>query len=150
MSCYAPQLLCCVPLSVWLHCHTSWLILPNSSPDGASSVLCLPKQICTLFISLQQLQAYGCNTAHSCSSSWSASHSKQVAKTGVWVWKQFGDASFMDDKIGSTASIWKIRCNKKIVVPTLTRATLESKISLLRETRFKTEYALIKHMVENL
>ena len=56
----------------------------------------------------------------------------------------------MDDKIGSTASIWKIRCNKKIVVPTLTRATLESKISLLRETRFKTEYALIKHMVENL
>ena len=46
--------------------------------------------------------------------------------------------------------IWKIRCNKKIVDPTLTRATLESKISLLRETRFKTEYTLIKHMVENL
>ena len=45
--------------------------------------------------------------------------------------------------------MWGIRCNGKIVNPTLTRAALESKICLLRETRFRNEHTIIKEMVEN-
>ena len=45
--------------------------------------------------------------------------------------------------------MWGIRCNGKIVNPTLTRAALESKICLLRETRFQNEYTLIKEMIES-
>ena len=40
--------------------------------------------------------------------------------------------------------MWGIRCNGKIVNPTLTRAALESKICLLRETRFRNENTIIK------
>ena len=45
--------------------------------------------------------------------------------------------------------MWAVRCSGKIVNYNLTRATLESKISLLRETRFGNEYALIKEVVES-
>ena len=44
--------------------------------------------------------------------------------------------------------MWGVRCSGKIVNPTLTRANLESKISLLRETRFQNQYTLIKEVVE--
>ena len=42
-----------------------------------------------------------------------------------------------------------VRSSAKTVNPLLTRASLESKISLLRETRFKNEYTLIKQVVDN-
>jgi hypothetical protein len=45
--------------------------------------------------------------------------------------------------------MWGVRCSGKIVDSTLTRATLESKISLLRETRFQNEYTLINDLVES-
>ena len=46
--------------------------------------------------------------------------------------------------------MWGVRCNGKIVDVTLTRATLESKISLLRETRFVNEYTIAKEILENI
>ena len=45
--------------------------------------------------------------------------------------------------------MWGVRCSGKIVNSNLTKASLESKISLLRETRFRNEYTLIKEVVEN-
>ena len=45
--------------------------------------------------------------------------------------------------------MWGVRCSGKTVNPLLTRASLESKVSLLRETRFKNEHTLIKQVVDN-
>ena len=45
--------------------------------------------------------------------------------------------------------MWSIRCSGKTVDPTLTRASLETKISLLRETRFTNEHVLIREIIEN-
>ena len=47
------------------------------------------------------------------------------------------------------AYMWSIRCSGKTVDPTLTRASLETKISLLRETRFTNEHVLIREIIEN-
>ena len=43
--------------------------------------------------------------------------------------------------------MWGVRCSGKTVNPLLTRASLESKISLLRETRFQNEHTLVKQVV---
>ena len=44
--------------------------------------------------------------------------------------------------------LWGIRASGKVVERFLTRASLESKISLLRETRFVNETTLIGELVE--
>ena len=45
--------------------------------------------------------------------------------------------------------LWGVRSKGKKVEKYATRATLENKISLLRETRHQNEYELIKEMFEN-
>jgi hypothetical protein len=44
--------------------------------------------------------------------------------------------------------MWSVQSTGKILDATLTRATLESKISLLRETRFANAYTLAKEILE--
>ena len=44
--------------------------------------------------------------------------------------------------------MWSTRLGGKIVNRVLTRAVLESKISILRETRFSNEHEIIKEIVE--
>ena len=44
--------------------------------------------------------------------------------------------------------LWGVRADGKIASLILTRAELESKISLLRETRYHNEYNLMKEMLE--
>ena len=44
--------------------------------------------------------------------------------------------------------MWGIRLGGKTVNRTLTRAVMESKISILRETRFSNEHDIIKDIVE--
>ena len=43
--------------------------------------------------------------------------------------------------------LWRMRADGKIASLILTRAELESKISLLRETRYQNEYNLMKEML---
>ena len=45
--------------------------------------------------------------------------------------------------------IWSVRASGKIVDLLTTRATLESKINLLRETRFQNQYLLITEIFQN-
>ena len=44
--------------------------------------------------------------------------------------------------------LWKMRMDGKVASLIMTRAKLESKISLLRETRYKNEYTLMQEMLE--
>ena len=44
--------------------------------------------------------------------------------------------------------MWSTRLGGKIVNQILTRAVLESKISILRETRYNNEHEIIKDLVE--
>ena len=46
--------------------------------------------------------------------------------------------------------MWGVRASGKIVSLILTRATLESKISILRETRYTNEHTIIKELIENI
>ena len=46
--------------------------------------------------------------------------------------------------------MWGVRAEGKVVNQFSTRATLERRVSLLRETRFSNEATLIKELVENL
>ena len=46
--------------------------------------------------------------------------------------------------------MWGVRATGKIVNPNLSRANLESKICLLRETRFQNEHEILRQLVENL
>ena len=46
--------------------------------------------------------------------------------------------------------LWGVRANGKTVSLIITRATMESKISILRETRFRNEHSLIKEMFESI
>ena len=45
--------------------------------------------------------------------------------------------------------MWGVRSSGKIVSLLTTRATLESKISLLRETRYENEHAILSEIVED-
>ena len=45
--------------------------------------------------------------------------------------------------------LWAVRSKSKKVEKYATRATLENKISLLRETRYQNEHELIKDTFEN-
>ena len=46
--------------------------------------------------------------------------------------------------------MWGVRASGKTVSLILTRATLESKISILRETRYIDEHTIIKELIENI
>jgi hypothetical protein len=46
--------------------------------------------------------------------------------------------------------MWGVRASGKIVDPFVTRAILESKINLLRETRFTNQHRVIQEMFESM
>ena len=46
--------------------------------------------------------------------------------------------------------LWGVRANGKSVSLVITRATMESKISILRETSFRNEHSLIKEMFDSI